>query len=124
MKKIHLPIVYFALGVLILSACSGSKPRIKAEKGMQGEVVEAEGTAPYNELDIPGSRAAALAAAQRAAVELVVGVYVNAKTRVDKAVAVEQNILANTSGYVKRYEVLKEGREGEWYKIRIRALVS
>lgn len=110
--------------LLVFSGCAGSKPRIKAEKGMQGEVVEAEGTAPYNASDIPGSRAAALAAAQRAAVELVVGVYVNAKTRVDKAVAVEQKILAQTSGYVKRYEVLKEGRDGEWYKVRIRALVS
>jgi len=120
----HISLVLGSAAILIVSGCAGSKTRIKAEKGMQGEVVEAEGTAPYNASDIPGSRAAALAAAQRAAVELVVGVYVNAKTRVDKAVAIEQNILAQTSGYVKRYEILKEGREGEWYKVRIRALVS
>ena len=65
-----------------------------------------------------------MAAAQRAAVELVVGVYVNAKTQVDKAVTIQQTILTHSSGYVKRYEVLSEGRSGEWYKMRIRALVS
>src|SRR4029077_19502202 len=55
---------------------------------------------------------------------LVVGVYVSAKTRVDKAVAVENNILTNANGYIKKYEVLSEGRSGDYYKVRIRALVS
>lgn len=109
---------------LTIAGCAGSKSRIQQEAGMGGEVVEAEGSAPYNASNVPGSRAAALAAAQRAAVELVVGVYVNGKTRVDKAVAVENTILAQTSGYVKRYEILKEGPSGEWYTMRIRALVA
>lgn len=91
---------------------------------MEGEVVEAEGMAPNRADDLPGTKAAALAAAQRSAVELVVGVYVNAKTRVEKAALVEQSILTKTAGYVKRYEILSEGRSGEWYKMRIRALVS
>ena len=79
---------------LLLSACSGSREHLKVGKTLQGEVVEAEGMAPYNALDLPGTKAASLAAAQRSAVELVVVVYVNAKTRVDKSVAIEQNILA------------------------------
>jgi hypothetical protein len=111
-----------ALAVL-LTGCAGSS-RIRKTKSEEGEVVEAEGTAPYQSDDLPGTKAAALAAAQRSAVELVVGVYVDAKTRVDKAVAIEQNILTHTSGYVKRYEILSEGRSGDWYKMRIRALVS
>lgn len=110
--------------VFAFTACSGSKTRLKTGKTLEGEVVEAEGMAPYKADDLPGTRAASLAAAQRAAIELVVGVYVNAKTRVDKAVAIEQNILTHSSGYIKRYEVLSEGRSGEWYKMRIRALVS
>ena len=107
---------------LIVSGCATS--RIKKAKDEQGEVVIAEGIAPYKADDLPGTKAASLAAAQRSAVELVVGVYVNAKTRVEKAVAIEQNILAKTSGYVKRYEILSQGRDGDWYKTKIRALVS
>src|ERR1700690_284135 len=108
--------------VLILSSCATS--RINKAKGEEGEIVIAEGIAPYKADDLPGTKAASLAAAQRSAVELVVGVYVNAKTRVEKAVAIEQSILAKTSGYVKRYEILSEGRDGDWYKTKIRALVS
>lgn len=107
-----------------LSGCAGSGSRIKKTKGMEGEIVEAEGVAPYKADDLPGTKAAALAAAQRSAVELVVGVYVSGRTRVDKAVAIEQNILTKTSGYVKKYEILSEGQSGEWYKVRIRALVA
>ena len=107
---------------LLLASCATS--RVKKAKSEEGEIVVAEGMAPYRAEDLPGTKAAALAAAQRSAVELVVGVYVNAKTRVDKAVAIEQSILAKTAGYVKRYEILSEGRDGEWYKIKIRALVS
>lgn len=111
-----------ATASLLIAGCAGS--RIKKTKGLGGEIVEAEGTAPYRAEDLPGTQAAALAAAQRAAVELVVGVYVSAKTRVDKAVAIESSILTNTQGYIKRYEVLSEGRSGDWYRMRIRALVS
>ena len=114
----------FMIGALTLAGCGGSHSRIKKTDKAEGEIVEAEGTAPYKADDVPGSRAGALAAAQRAAVELVVGVYVTGKTRVDKAVAIENSILSQTSGYVKKYEVLNEGRSGDWYKVRIRALVS
>jgi len=114
-----------ALVPLLIAGCSGSKQRLnKAAASLGGEVVEAEGIAPYKATDIPGSKAASLAAAQKAAVELVVGVYVNAKTRVDKAVAIENTILTQTKGYVKKYDILKEGPDGEWYRTRIRALVD
>jgi len=112
------------ISVLALSACAGSGRHLKTGKTLEGEVVEAEGIAPYNAADLPGTKAASLAAAQRSAVELVVGVYVNAKTRVDKSVAIEQSILAKSGGYIKRYEILSQGQSGDWYKTRIRALVS
>jgi hypothetical protein len=106
---------------LVWTGCATS--RIKKAKNEEGEIVVAEGIAPYKADDLPGTKAASLAAAQRSAVELVVGVYVSAKTRVEKAVAIEQSILTHTSGYVKRYEILSQGRDGEWYKTKIRALV-
>jgi len=114
----------FLVSALALTACAGAGTRLKKGKTREGEVVEAEGMAPYKADDLTGTKAASLAAAQKAAVELVVGVYVNAKTRVDKAVAIEQTILTHSSGYIKSYEILSEGRSGDWYKTRIRALVS
>jgi hypothetical protein len=109
---------------LLAAGCGGSRSRLTKAAVSGDEIVDATGMAPYNAADVPGSKAAALAAAQRSAVELVVGVYVVGKTRVDKAVAIENNILANTQGYVKKYQVLSEGKEGNFYKVRIRALVS
>jgi hypothetical protein len=124
----HTPLRRFSAlvlaGLFALTACTGSSKRLKTGKTLGGEVVEAEGLVPYRADDLPGTKAAVLAAAQRSAVELVVGVYVTAKTRVEKAVAIEQNILTRTAGYVKRYEILSEGRSGDWYKMRIRALVA
>ncbi len=122
--KLKSGLTHLLIAALLVSGCASQHSRLKKVKTTEGEIVEAEGTAPYREDDLPGTKAAALAAAQRAAVELVVGVYVNAKTRVDKAVAIENNILTHTSGYIKRYEVLSEGRSGEWYKTRIRAQVT
>jgi hypothetical protein len=110
--------------VLVTAGCSGSRSGLKKAAVSGDEIVDVDGMAPYNAQDVPGSRSAALAAAQRSAVELVVGVYVSAKTLVDKAVAIESNILTNTQGYVKKYQILSEGKSGDYYKVRIRALVS
>lgn len=87
-------------------------------------MVEAEGLAPYNAGDIIQTKRASLLDAQRNAVEKVVGVFVSARTMVEKAVAIESNILGNTQGYVKKYEILKEGNEDGLYKTKIRALVA
>ncbi len=116
--------VLAGMTAVLLASCASNKGRLVKGKTLEGEVVEAEGMAPYNAADLAGTKDASLVAAQRAAIELVVGVYVNAKTRVEKSVAIEQTILSHSSGYIKRYEILSEGRSGEWYKTRIRALVS
>jgi hypothetical protein len=102
-----------------LAACAHGRAR----PGEQGEVVEAEGWAPWDAADPPGSRRRSLADAQRKAVEAVVGAYVSAKTRVDAAATVEQRILSETGGYVRRCEVLSERREDGFLKTRVRAFV-
>ena len=51
------------------------------------------------------------------------GVYISAKTRVDQSVSVQERILANVEGYVRRYDILGERREGGFLKTRIKALV-
>jgi len=104
----------------VFAGCSG---RIKAGPGWEGERVTAEGMSAYNEKDIPASKAAALAAAQRHAVEQVVGVFVSGRTQVQHAIAIQQRVMSRTQGFIKSYEILREGKEGDYWKTTIRAVV-
>lgn len=113
-----------ALGSLILSGCGGSRTRLKVGMTPEGEVVQAEGSCPIVG-DMAGVKACALAAAQRSAVERVVGVFVSGRTRVEKAIAIEQNILAKSEGYVKKYDIVKEApTKDKFYKTTILALIA
>lgn len=128
MKKIRQDILLLLILFLLLSfsmlgldGCAKSLSRI--EKAPDGEVVEAEGMAPIT-ADLLATKKASLADAQRVAVEKVVGVFVSGKTLVEKAVTIEQNILAKSAGYIKKYEVIKEWQEQGYYYTRIKAFVS
>ncbi|MDD5491067.1 MAG: hypothetical protein PHV60_00100 [bacterium] len=115
---------------LFLCACATSRPNIKdvANKSKEEkeitEVVQAEGLAAVINNDILDAKKRALGEAQRNAVEMTVGVYVNAATKVEKAIMVDQQILSKTNGYIKKYKILSEGREGDFYKTKIEALVK
>lgn len=113
-----------ACAVLVAAGCSGSRSRLKIGQTAEGEVVEAEGLAPNDASDLVATKRASLVDAQRNAVEKAVGVFVSARTLVEKAVAIENNILARTDGYVKKYDVLDERVDDGLYYTRIRALVS
>ncbi len=106
---------------LISSACAGGRLRVGPAKG--GEVVEVEGMTPFDPNDLAAVKRRSLAEAQKKAVERVLGVYISAKTRVAKTVIVNQNILANVSGYIRKYDVLREWEADGFYWTRIRALV-
>ena len=59
-----------SLGVLAaLAGCATGPSRLKVGQASGGEVIEAEGWVSYVANDLPGIKAAALAAAQRSAVE-------------------------------------------------------
>ncbi|MCG3204452.1 MAG: hypothetical protein KCHDKBKB_01167 [Elusimicrobia bacterium] len=117
-------VVPLALTVL-LGACAGGKTRLKMGKSVEGEVVEAEGFAPHDAKDLINTKRGSLVDAQRNAIEKAVGVFVSARTLVEKAVAIENNILSRTDGYIKKYDVLSEGVvENNLYRTRIRALVA
>ncbi len=109
---------------LLLSGCAANKSRLKIGQTDQGEVVEAEGLAPYEANDLIKTKRGSLTDAQRNAVEKAVGVFVSAKTMVEQAIAIENNILARTEGYVKKYDILSETVDQGLYKTKIRALVA
>lgn len=111
--------------LFFLVGCAGSKSRLKLGKTVEGEVVEAEGFAPNDPKDIINTKRGSLVDAQRNAIEKAVGVFVSARTLVEKAVAIENNILARTDGYLKKYDILNEGpTDNGLYRTRIRALVA
>lgn len=109
---------------MLLPGCAGSTPKLKVGQTAEGEVVEAEGMAAMTN-DLLAVKRAALEDARKNAVEKVVGVLISARTMVEKAITIQQNILAKTDGYVKNYEILKEGKEADGiYHTRIRAFVA
>jgi hypothetical protein len=110
--------------LLTVSLCACATGRLKVGPAKGGEVVEVEGWSPYDKADLMGTKKRSLIEAQKKAVERVVGVFISAKTRVSKAVAVNQNILADVGGYIKKYDIVKEWQEDGFYKTRIRALVK
>ncbi|MBI4422501.1 MAG: hypothetical protein HY554_02170 [Elusimicrobia bacterium] len=112
------------LAAFVAAAAAGcSHGRLKPQPGERGEVIEAEGWAPLDPQDVLGTKQRALAEAQKKAVERVVGVFISAKTRVDQAVNVDQRILANVKGYIRKYDLVSEREDGGFLKTRIRALV-
>lgn len=109
---------------LLISGCAGNRKLVKTFAGDPGELIEAEGVAPIVNGDVLNARKAALADAQKTAVELVVGVYITSETMIRKAVTIKSNILAKTEGYITSYNIIKEGEEGKFYKITIKAVVK
>ncbi len=113
-----------SLAFLLLFGCAGSRSHLKIGKTAEGDVVEAEGFAPNDSKDILLVKRASLVDAQKNAVEKAVGVFVSGRTLVEKAVAIENNILARTDGYIKKFDIISEGVDGALYKTKIRALVA
>ncbi|NLO92089.1 MAG: hypothetical protein GX410_08905 [Elusimicrobia bacterium] len=88
-----------------------------------GERIRAQGTAVYMPANPEGSRRAALAAAQRNAVEQALGVFVSGQTRVRKAELIDSKIVAASAGFIKSFVIEEERRDGDVYRVSIRAVV-
>lgn len=117
MRKIRALLLVFCAPLLF--GCAN----VQVGSGWSGEKVKGEGFAKYSADDPASMRAAALAAAQRNAVEKVVGVFVSAKTLVRASTVIDQKILARTQGFIKTYKVADEGRQGDLYRVEIKAVV-
>lgn len=120
MNRAHLG-TFLALIVMGLAGCAHMSQGRGA--GGKGAVVEAEGWSPIDPKDPAATRQRALAEAQRKAVEKAIGVTLSATTKVEEAVTLKQKIEANVGGFIRSYEILSEGREEGFLKIRIRAFV-
>lgn len=107
------------VGAALLAACAHAPAR-----GPRLDSAVGEGWAPVVTSDPIGTRRRALAAALREAVEKTAGAAVTGRTRVDRAVAVDDTITSRTNGVVRSYEVLGETEDGGFHKTRVRARVE
>lgn len=86
--------------------------------------IEAEGEAVIYDNDIPSARSRAIEAAKRNAVEKGLGVMVASQTLVRNYQLVSDRVLSRSSGFVRKYEVISEGRAGDNYRVTIRAQIT
>jgi len=105
----------------VLCACASGKVAMKATA--TSEVVIADGMSPIVNNDTVGAHTAAVHDALKNALGLVIGVYVSQEALVSKAMLIEDNITSQTEGYVERYDIVKQWREGDFSRVTIKALV-
>ncbi|MGB2578533.1 hypothetical protein AAIR98_000452 [Elusimicrobium simillimum] len=118
MKKFISVLFIFTL-VLGMSACKYLQIGPKGE----GEYVLADSMVPYNEVDVNSMKKEGIAAAQKAAVEQVAGVFVSASTTVDHSQVVQSQIVSKSAGFIRKYYVMSSYRKGDQWYTQIKALV-
>lgn len=85
--------------------------------------IEATGVATWYPDDSARSRAEGIEAAQREAVEQASGVFLQTETQMRNFDLVSDEVLSQSKGFIKNYEVLKEGQDGPFYNVTIKANV-
>jgi hypothetical protein len=88
------------------------------------QIQEAQGQAAVLSGDKPAAREKAIADALRHAVEMAVGTKVTSSSEVQDFQSKMDRVLTHSSGYVKKYEIIKEGMDGDVVQITIRAQIS
>ena len=122
MKKYVIYIGSLFIAASLFIGCAENKYQIKSTSA-NTEVVTAEGTAPIINGDITGAKKDSLHEALKNALGLVIGVYVSQESLVSKSMLIEDNITSKTEGYVEKYTITKEKKDGDFYKVTIKALV-
>jgi hypothetical protein len=86
--------------------------------------VQAKGEGSYYDGDLARSKSEALEAAFRDAVEQASGVFITSESETREFDLVKDEVLTHSQGFVKKYAVVREGRDAELYRIVIDAEVE
>lgn len=89
-----------------------------------GEMIRAEGVAAIVGGNAVSARAKAIDDALRKAVEQAVGTIISSGTMTRNYTLVHDKILAKTAGFIERYTIVSEDREGDLYRVTIQAEVG
>ena len=87
-------------------------------------VQTAQGQAAVLNNDKPAAREKAIEDALRHAVEMAVGTKVTSTSEVQDFQSKMDQVLTHSSGFVKKYDIVKEGMDGEVVQVTIRAEIS
>ncbi|MDH5719485.1 MAG: flagellar assembly protein T N-terminal domain-containing protein [Spirochaetia bacterium] len=121
MKKI----VYGIVTIMALNTfyCAGS-PQKSANTGSGGDWIKGEGIAQVYQGDVALAKDRAIRAAKKDAIQRKLGQLIESKTITDSGVWVKGEVTAKSRGLVKDYEVVREHKIGEEYKVTINAHVE
>ncbi|MDR0292493.1 MAG: hypothetical protein LBI01_07080 [Elusimicrobium sp.] len=115
-------ILYIVAALALAAGMTSCKYLQIGPKG-EGEYVYADSLVAYNEVDLNSMKKEGIAAAQKAAVEKVAGVFVSSSTTVDHSTVVQNEIVAKSQGFIRKYYIMKSYRKGEQWFTQIKALV-
>lgn len=91
--------------------------------GNSTKTVEAFGEADIQGNDISSAKIQAVARAKWAAMEKAAGVQIKVESLVQNAVLVDEAIKSEVKGVIKKYSVIDEGKDGDIYWNKIRAII-
>ena len=97
-------------------------PAARAQE--ESRTVSAEGVAVIQGEARDIARDAAIEDAQKRAVEQAIGILIDSQTQVENFQVISDNILSQTKGYIKRYNVTGEFPEGNLLRVTITAEVA
>src|SRR5512145_2163924 len=83
----------------------------------ESRTVTAEGVAVVQGDSLDIARDAAISDAQQRAVEHAIGILIDSQTQVENFQVISDNILSQTKGYIKRYNVVREAREDNLLRV-------
>lgn len=113
------------LSVTVISLMFISGSLIFAQGVSPMQVVQSIGVGAIMYDDVAAARDRAIDDALRKAVEQTLGTYIDAQTKVENYMVVEDRILNWSRGYVKNYQILSEGKKTpETYEALIQATVD
>lgn len=110
-----------SLVIIALSLSFAVSPAFGQE---ESRTVSAEGVAVIQGDARDIARDAAIQDAQQRAVEQAIGILIDSQTQVENFQVISDNILSQTKGYIKRYNVTGEFPEGNLLRVTITAEVA
>jgi hypothetical protein len=110
-------------GTAAQTSTGQSAPAASGQAAADTVVIEARGAASYYANDPARSRGEAIEAAQRDAVEQASGVFITSESTLRNFDLVSDEVLSRSKGFIRSYDVLKEGQDGPFYGVNIRAVV-
>ena len=110
-------LVFFPLFSLFFQSCF-------ILKDSKSEKVVSSGMAPIYSENVVDARHLAVLDALKEALHKVLGVYISQDMEISKSILLDENILSTTNGYIEKYEILKETRDGNFYKVKIKSKVK